>query len=232
MESQEAVTTVPNELLWLLFTVIDLLLLLLAFRLWGKTGIYAFIGGSIIICNIQALVTVELFGLVSTLGNIVYASIFLGTDILSEVYGRKEARRGIWIGFFMLVWANIAIQVSLQFMPDSSDHNMPHMQSLFSLYPRVALASIIAYLISQHHDIWSFARWKELTHGRHLWLRNNLSTLVSQLIDTMVFTVIAFWGVFSGGVLVEIMITTFVLKVVIAAFDTPFVYLARRMEKR
>jgi uncharacterized integral membrane protein (TIGR00697 family) len=223
---------VYNDLLWLAFIVADLFLLLLVFRLWGKIGLFSFIGGSIIVCNIQVLVTVKLFGLVATLGNIVYASIFLATDILSEIYGKKEARRGVWIGFFMLIWAGLAMQVAMLFVPDSSDFNMPHLRSLFQLYPRVAIASLIAYLLSQHHDIWSFAYWRERTAGRYLWMRNNASTMVSQLIDSVVFVAVAFVGVFSVGDLIQIFLTTYVLKFIVAVSDTPFVYMARRIHQR
>jgi uncharacterized integral membrane protein (TIGR00697 family) len=216
-----------NEILWFAFIVVDLLLLLVVYRLWGKSGIYAFIAGSIIVCNIQVLITVELFGLVATLGNVIYAAIFLGTDILNELHGKREARRGVWIGFFMLLWASAAMQVDMLFLPDESDMNMPHLRAIFQLYPRVALASLLAYLLSQHHDVWSFARWRRRTGGRHLWLRNNLSTLVSQFIDSLVFTSVAFVGVFSFPVLKEIFLTTYLLKVIVAALDTPFVYLAR-----
>jgi hypothetical protein len=223
---------VTNELLWAAFLIVDLFLQLLAYRIWGKIGLYGFISGSIIICNIQVLVTVELFGLVATLGNIVYASIFLATDILNEVYGPKEARRGVWIGFFMLIWAGLAMQVAMLFLPDKSDIAMPHIRELFSLYPRVALASLAAYLVSQHHDIWSFAYWRKRTKGKYLWLRNNLSTLVSQIIDSLVFTTIAFYGNVEFQVLQEIFLTTFVLKVLVAVADTPFLYLARTVHAR
>ena len=94
----------PNEVLWFIFLIFDLSAVILAFRLWGKNGLYAMIASSVIICNIQVIVIVKMFGLVATLGNIVYASIFLSTDILSECFGKKEARKGVWIGFFCLFW--------------------------------------------------------------------------------------------------------------------------------
>lgn len=219
----------PNELLWAIFLLIDLSLMLLAFRLWGKQGIYAYIGGSIIVCNIQVLVTVDLFGLVATLGNILYASIFLGTDILHEVYGAKAARRGVWIGFFMLLWANVAMQFALQFEPVGDAGIFLALQQVFELFPRVTVASLTAYLLSQHHDIWSFSLWKKATQGRHLWLRNNASTIVSQFIDSIVFTLIAFYGVLPFGMVLDIFVTTFALKLIVAIADTPFVYLARRL---
>lgn len=221
----------PNELLWLLFLIFDLCAVLVAFKLWGKTGLYAMIAVSVIICNIQVIVLVKLFGMVATLGNIVYASIFLSTDILSECYGRKEARKGIWIGFFLLFWASIAMQFAINFLPDAADAMMPHLKSIFTLMPRVSLASLVAYLISQHHDVWAFHFWKAKTGGRYLWLRNNLSTVVSQLIDSVVFTLGAFWGVFDYSELIQIIITTYIFKIIVAVLDTPFLYFARRIKK-
>jgi uncharacterized integral membrane protein (TIGR00697 family) len=221
----------PNELLWFIFIIFDLSAVILAFRLFGKFGLYAMIASSGIICNIQVLVIVKMFGLVATLGNIVYASIFLSTDILSELYGKKEARRGVWIGFFCLFWAMIAMQFAIHFVPDISDFMMPHVERIFSLLPRIIAASLGAYLISQHHDIWAFHFWKKRTEGKYLWLRNNFSTAVSQLMDSLVFSLGAFWGVFQAWELIQIIITTYVFKVIVAVIDTPFIYFARKLRK-
>jgi len=218
---------VYNEVLWLVFIFFDLSAVLLAFRLWGRHGLYAIIACSGIVCNIQVVVTVELFGLVATLGNVVYASIFLATDILSEHYGTREARRGVWIGFYSLAWATVAMQFAIHFVPDESDFMIEHLRELFNLMPRVVIASLVAYLVSQHHDIWAFAFWKQKTSDRHLWLRNNASTFVSQLADSIVFTLIAFFGVFETDVLIQIIATTYVLKLIVAAIDTPFLYVSR-----
>ena len=94
-----------NELLWVLFLVIDLLVAVFVYRLFGKTGLYALIVMNIIICNLQVMKIIKLFGLTTTLGNILYASIFFATDMLGEMYGKKEARTGVWLGFGMLVLA-------------------------------------------------------------------------------------------------------------------------------
>jgi uncharacterized integral membrane protein (TIGR00697 family) len=102
-----------------------------------------------------------------------------------------------------------------------------HLREVFSVMPRVVIASLVAYLVSQHHDIWAFAFWKQKTSGRYLWLRNNASTFVSQLADSVVFTLIAFLGVFETGILIQIIATTYVLKLIVAVIDTPFLYLSR-----
>ena len=110
----------------------------------------------------------------------------------------------------------------------SSDIAQPSLSVIFGLMPRIAFGSLVAYVISNLHDIWAFDFWKRKRPGRNtLWLRNNLSTFASQLIDTLVFTLIAFWGVYPTAVLIQIMLSTYLLKWVVAMLDTPFMYLAR-----
>ncbi|MBE0479171.1 queuosine precursor transporter [Candidatus Aerophobetes bacterium] len=217
----------PNELLWFIFIVVDLSFSILAFYIWGKKGVYVMVAVGTIVCNIQVIKTIQMFGLVATLGNVVYASIFFNTDILSEVYGKKEARGAVWLGFYALVTATVAMQFAIRFIPDASDIMQPHLAAIFGFLPRIVVASLTAYLVSQHHDIWAFLFWKKLTKGKWLWLRNNLSTMVSQLIDSSVFTFLAFFGVFPWQVFWQIFLTTYILKLIIAACDTPFIYLAR-----
>ena len=89
-----------NEILWLVMLLANFFLIILAYKLFGKWGLIMWIPISVIVANIQVIQTVELFGLVATLGNIVYASSFLVTDILSENYGKKEAQKAVWIGFY------------------------------------------------------------------------------------------------------------------------------------
>ena len=104
------------------------------------------------------------------------------------------------------------------------------MKNIFSIMPRIAFASLLAYLVSQHHDVWSFHFWKDKYPGKKwLWLRNNFSTMISQLIDSLIFTFVAFWGIYEGNVLWEILLTTYFLKVLVALADTPFVYWATHL---
>ena len=218
-----------NELLWLGFALLDLCLVLLVYRLFGRTGLYGLVVFNLILCNIQVLKTVELFGFTATLGNVLYGSVFLTTDILSEIHGKAEARRAVLLGFVALVMAALYMQVALIFTPDPSDFAQPHLEAIFGLLPRIAAASLAAYLVSQFHDIWAFHWIKARTSGRHLWLRNNASTLISQLLDSLIFCTIAFAGVFEGPAFWDIVLTTYVFKLVVAMLDTPFLYLAKRI---
>ena len=219
-----------NELLWVVLLLVNFAAVLIAFRLFGKTGLYIWIAASAILANIQVLKTVEIFGFVATLGNIIYGTSFLATDILNEIYGKDDARQGVWIGFFILISMTAIMQVGLYFIPHSSDFSQQALQTIFGFMPRVVIASLIAYLLSQTHDVWAYAKWKKKFSGdNQIWIRNNLSTMVSQLIDSAIFCLIAFAGVFSWGDWWSILITTYLLKWVVAAADTPFIYLAKRL---
>lgn len=218
-----------NELLWIIFALTDLSLALAIFRFFGGAGLYGLIVFNLLLCNIQVLKTVELFGMTTTLGNVLYASVFFATDLLGEYYGKEKAKKGVYLGFATLLLAIVYMQFALQFTPAESDFVEPHLQAIFGFLPRVALASMLAYLVSQLHDVWSFHFWKQRTAGRHLWLRNNASTLVSQLLDSVIFCSVAFLGVFSMGIWWQILLTTYIMKVIVAVLDTPFIYLAKRL---
>lgn len=207
--------------------IVDLSFVLLAYKLFGKNGLYAMIAMSIIIANIQVLKTVSMLGLVVTLGNVLYGSVFFATDLLNEFYGKKEAQKAVWIGFFVMVVATLYMQIALLFTPDVSDFAHPLLEGLFSFLPRIVFASLVAYLISQMHDVWAYNFWKKFTKGKHLWLRNNASTWISQLIDSIVFSFIAFFGVFPIDIFWQILLTTYLFKIVVAVIDTPFMYYAK-----
>ena len=226
-----------NELLWLAMLLANFFLIILAYKLFGKWGLVMWIPISVIVANVQVIQTIELFGLVATLGNIVYASSFLVTDILSENYGKKEAHKAVWIGFFSLLAMTLLMNMALWFKPLEGDEfaSVSHeaLTTIFSLMPRIALASVAAYLLSQRHDVWAFHFWKNrFPSEKQLWIRNNLSTMVSQLIDSSVFVLVAFYGVYDTPVLVEIFLTTYFLKWIVAAADTPFVYWAKKIFKK
>ena len=225
-----------NELLWLVMLLANFFLIILAYKLFGKWGLIMWIPISVIVANIQVIQTVELFGLVATLGNIVYASSFLVTDILSENYGKAEAKKAVWIGFFSLISMTLLMNLALAFQPLQGDEfaTATHeaTATIFGLMPRIAIASLAAYLLSQRHDVWAFHFWKKrFAHDHQLWIRNNLSTMVSQLIDSSVFVLIAFYGVFEIPMLFEIFLTTYFLKFIVAAADTPFVYWGKKIFK-
>ena len=222
-----------NTLLWFIMLIINFAAIMLAYRLFGKLGLFIWIPISVIVANIQVIKTVELFGLTATLGNIVYATSFLVTDILNENYGRKDAGKAVGVGFFALISMTVLMNLAIHFVPDASDFAQESLSTIFGLMPRLALASLTAYALSQLHDVWAYNKMKDRKPGRkYIWLRNNVSTMVSQLIDSLAFTLIAFWGEFEIPVLIEILITTYLFKWLVAVADTPFIYLASSWKEK
>ena len=223
--------------MWLVLLLSNFLLIILAYKVFGKRGLFMWIPIATIVANVQVIQTIELFGLVATLGNIVYASSFLVTDILSELYGKKEARKAVWIGFFSVISMTLLMNIALLFEPLEGDafagETYKSLETIFSIMPRIVIASLTAYLISQQHDIWAYHFWRKRFPGqKKIWIRNNLSTVVSQFIDSTIFTLIAFWGIYEMRILIEIFATTYILKWIVAAADTPFIYWAAKIGRK
>lgn len=220
-----------NIFLGLSFIVIHFSLVLLAYKLFGKTGLLVWIAIASIMANIQVLKAIEIFTLQATLGNTLYGSIFLATDILSEKYDKKEAKKAVFIGFFSMLSFLVSMQVALLFIPltDPFAYDVQAaFELIFGLSVRIVIASLFAYLISQLLDVTLYSKIKQkLSDDRWLWVRNNGSTLLSQLVDSFIFVMIAFVGLPYN--LFHILITTYILKVIIALLDTPFVYLAKKI---
>jgi hypothetical protein len=226
-------TTLSNEVLWFLLLLANFTAILFSYRFFGKLGLYIWIPIATILANIQVLKMVDLLTIGVTLGNITYASSFLVTDILSENYGKKAAKKAVFIGFFSLTTTVIIMNIALMFKPNEFDFIQESLRNIFALLPRIALASLSAYGISQLHDVWAYNFWKNLFPGmKFLWLRNNASTMISQLLDSIIFTFIAFWGLLPQSEFLQILITTYVLKWIVAVIDTPFLYLAQLMFNR
>lgn len=223
-----------NEFLFFVTLFVNFAGILAFYRLWSKTGLFCWIAFASIIANIEAVKCVDIFGLALTLGNVMYGTVFLATDILSEIYGGKTARKAVLIGFGATLVFCIVSQITLLYVPNSSDYASGAMQTVFSIMPRMTVASMIAYLISNALDTFLYdAIRKRFPADRFLWIRNNGSTLTSQLVDSVIFTLLAFWGVFPTGVLFELCFTTYAIKLLVAICDTPFLYLAKRIgEKR
>lgn len=225
-----------NELLWILMLLVNFGAIIFSYKKFGKLGLFIWIPISAVVANIQVILFVNLFGFEATLGNIVYASSFLVTDILSENYGEEDAKKSISIGFFSLIMTTLIMQIALSFMPSDfpeAHTNLSAVSTIFSFMPRIVMASLAAYLISQKHDVWAYAFWKKKFSGKkHIWIRNNASTMISQLLDSAIFTVIAFWGVMDLPVLWEIFLSTYILKWIVAFLDTPFIYLASYLKEK
>ena len=192
-----------------------------------------------------------------TTGILTYPFTFLVTDLVSEIYGKKRADFMVLLGFVMSLLMLVIIQMALAVPPHAVwatsgfyvdgwtsgpggttgaavEGYQYAFDSVFSLNGTLLLGSMLAYACAQLTDNWLYHFWKNLTDGRHLWLRNNGSTWISQLVDTAIVNSIFFYlglGMeFWTGV--QIMATIYLHKILIAAVDTPFVYLGVALMKR
>lgn len=227
-----------NELLLVLSVALCFGGLLVMFRMFGKTGVFAWTVLETITANIEVLMLVKAFGMEMTLGNTLFASSFLATDILSELYGKKEADKGVWLGIAStLLFIIISLTWQL-YIPSENDISAPQIRAVFAVTPRVMCASLIAYFASEFFDVWLYHRiWNATTNRcnnstRFLWLRNNVATLSAQLVNTVVFTLLAFWGMYTAGTFVSIIVSTYAIYVITSFLDTPFLYLARHIGGR
>ena len=121
-----------NEILWFGLLFFCLSAVIIIYRLFGRTGLYIWTGVAIILANIQVLMTVEIFGMVTALGNVTYSSIFLITDILNENHTKKDAQKAVWVGFFVLIAAMVIMQITILFVPYESDIISEHIKEIFN----------------------------------------------------------------------------------------------------
>jgi queuosine precursor transporter len=223
---------VSNELLGLCFLLVNFLCVVAVYRFFGVQGLFVWVGFSTVIANIQVVKTIEIFGLTATMGNVMYGTLYLVTDILHEKYGKEAARKAVWLGFFTLVATTLIMQFALLFAPHETDIAQPALTTIFGVLPQIAAGSLLAYMISQNTDVYLYSWFKKkFPKDNQLWIRNNGSTMISQFIDTLVFTTVAFYGLFEMDVWIDIFITTYAIKWIVALADTPFVYLAKRFHR-
>lgn len=181
----------------------------------------------------------RIFGISMTAGVITYPITFLITDIITEIYGRKRATIAVWMGFLasIIMMMIIIIMGGLESLPvdDGTHSSQRGLKTLFGYTPGIILGSMTAYLVSQMTDVYIYDSIKRFTRGKHLWIRNNAATIISELIDTIVFAVVAWFiwpqinpsettPIISLKVWSGIALAEYVFKVIFALVDTPVLY--------
>lgn len=185
-------------------------------------GMYAAL---IVVANILASKIVVFAGLFVPAAVIVYASSFLLTDMLSEFYGKKTAQKAVWTGFLANIMLVVSVYIAIIWEGAPFWENQEAFEAVLKNTPRIVFASMAAYLISQHHDVISYHWWMKKA-PKHLWLRNNASTIVSQALDTVIFISLAFYGTFPIGAMI---VGQYTVKLLIALLDTPFIYAVKKL---
>ena len=208
------------------------------YRFFGKNGLLAFNVLATLLGNIEVLLLVKALGVEMTLGNVMFASTFLITDIMSENHSRKDANRAVVISTFCsLVFIAIS-QMWLLYTPGENDWASGAFHTIFSSTPRIVCASLLVYLISLLTDVWLYHKWWEWCRKRFgdekkgLWIRNNGSTMVSQLLNTLLYTFFAFYGTYDIKTLMSIFISSYIIYIITSLLDTPFVYWCRNIHEK
>ncbi len=227
-----------NEILLILSLFLTYAAVLFLFKLFKEQGLYLWTIVATIAANIEVLIVINAFGMEMTLGNILFASTFLVTDILSELYGKKEAQHAVWMGIATSIVFIFISQSWMLYLPNENDFASPAIRTVFSNTPRLMIVGIAVYVIVQLFDVWAYHKWWEFTsqkfgdRKKFLWLRNNGSTLISQLLNTILFTWGAFVGTHNTETLISIAFASYLIFIVTSLADTPFVYLARYLKEK
>lgn len=227
-----------NELLLIGSVIFIFSMVLIAYKFFGKAGLYCTSAIATVLANIEVLILINAFGMEQTLGNVLFAATFLITDILSECEGKKAANKAVWIGMFTSLFFLLLSQSWMLYSPSENDWAMGSIKDIFSNTPRMLIASFIVYAISQLFDVWLYHKWWAFTEKKFgdkrkfLWLRNNGSTLISQILNTFLFTVFAFYGTYNTKTLLSIFISSYVIYIFTSLLDTPAVYLARKISDK
>ena len=198
-------------------------------KIFKKEGLYAWISIALITANILVAKNIDILGLQATLGNILFASTFLATDILSEKYSAKESRKAINLGICAVILFTIATQFSLLFKPNELDFVNDSLKNLFSLNLRISISSIVMCYLSNMLDIIVFEKIKKKIPNK-MWVRNNIATIISNCLENYFFTILAFIGIYDLKTIFAIATTTTILEIMIAICDTPFLYLSKKIK--
>lgn len=221
-----------NNLLLIISIIGIFSLILLIKKFFGKTGLIGWMGIASILANILILKGVEILGIDATLGNVLFASNFLVTDILTENYGYKEAKKGVrWAIVAVIIYLIIG-QGALLFIPSAADTMQPLFETFFSFAPRITLASVSMFALSNFVDIKLYEWLKEKTNNKKMWLRNNLCTIICNGGENFLFYMLAFAGIMSIGEIVAIALSATIIEIIIALCDTPFLYLSKRVKEQ
>ncbi len=226
-----------NEIVLIISMVVIYLMVLLWLFLFGSKGLMAMTSFATITANIEVLIMVNAFGMEMTLGNILFASTFLITDILSEIYGKETSKQAVNIGILTSLSMILLTLSWMLYIPAESDWAYPHIKQIFSNTPRLMLVSLVVYAIVQKFDVWLYHKWWAFTenkfksHEKYLWVRNNGSTLVSQFLNNLLFTLGAFVGIYGFKTILNIVLSSYIIFIVTSLADTPIIYMARKIPR-
>ncbi len=201
------------------------------YSIWFLLIVAVFIT-TLMIANITAVKLVSIFGLVVPAAIVIFPISYIVGDVLTEVYGYRQARRVIWLGFFCNLLAVIAIWVG-QVLPAAPfwDGQSAY-ERILGYAPRLLVASFLAYLVGEFANSFVLSKLKIATHGKQLWMRTIGSTLVGQGLDSLIFITLAFGGTLPMGGLITAIVTQWLAKSIYETIATPLTYIVVNFLKR
>lgn len=198
-------------------------------KVFKKEGLYVWISIATIMANIFVCKSINILGLTASLGNVMFASIFLATDILSEKYEVKDSRKAVILAIVSQIIFIMATTLTVSYIPSETDLSNESMKTLFSINARVSISSIVMFGVSNMLDIYLFEKLKR-KFPKQLWLRNNVSTIISNCLENYFFVFFAFVGIYDYNTILSIATTTSILEIIIAICDTPFMYISKKLK--
>lgn len=176
---------------------------------------------SLTIASILASKIINIYGIFVPAGILAYSATFMMSDTICEIWGKKVANNVVMAGFISLVVVMFLIRTALMMPPAPFWQNQDAFATILGSSSRIIVASLTAYIISQYNDVFVYIFIRNKTGRKHLWLRNNLSTAMSQLLDSVIFITIAFYGQMP---IIPLILGQWAIKLVVAVCNTPFVY--------
>lgn len=198
-------------------------------KMFKKEGLYVWISIATITANILVCKSIDILGLTASLGNVMFASIFLATDILSEKYDVKDSRKAVMLAITSQIIFILSTTLAVSYIPSEADLSNESMKTLFFINARVSISSIVMFGASNMLDIYLFEKIKK-KFPKQLWLRNNVSTIISNCLENYFFVFFAFVGIYDYSTILSIATTTSILEIIIAICDTPFMYIAKKLK--
>jgi len=220
-----------NEILFFLSAIIAYGMIVFVAKYFGKGGLMAWIAASVILANIAVTKQVKMFGLDVTLGNIMFSSVYLCTDIISEVYGKKESKKAVNGGLIAAVGFIVFGNIINFAIPNDLDYVSGALKEILAFTSRTTAASVICFYLSNLCDVWLFDKFRNKSK-KHLWLRNNVCTIVCNCVENFVMIFGAFIGIYDVKTCAMIAACTCVVEIIAGLLDTPFVYLGRKFAKK
>lgn len=178
----------------------------------------------LLISNIASTKIVDLKWFVFDAGTLLFPLSYIFGDILTEVYGYKQSRKVVWMGFAMALLMSLVFIIVGKLPPAADWGNQAAYDTILGLTPRIVIASLIAFFVGEFSNSYILAKLKIITQGKRLWMRTIGSTIVGQFLDTTLFVVIAFYGILPTELLITIIISNYIFKTGLEIVFTPVTY--------